>query len=108
MLTSPFAVRTLARRALFSNSALGGSRGMASLDAYEDYGKHVFTGKVADTYLKKYGASGDLLKDPTWTSTHSDVVANAVLDWYVSFFDFKVFQLRFTSFFDFLCFSFDI
>jgi len=54
---------------------------MASLDAYEEYGKHVFTGTVADTYLKKYGASADLLKDPSWTSTHSDVVANAVLDW---------------------------
>lgn len=56
---------------------------MASLDAYEEYGKHVFTGKVADAYLKKHGASGDVLKDPSWTKTHSDVVAAAVLDWAV-------------------------
>jgi hypothetical protein len=81
MLTSPFAARTLARRALFSNSSIGGMRGMASLEAYEEYGKHVFTGTVADAYLQKYGASADLLKDPSWTKTHSDVVANAVLDW---------------------------
>lgn len=81
MLASPFAARALARRALLSNSALGGARGMASLEAYEEYGKHVFTGKVADTYLQKYGASADLLSDSKWTATHADVVANAVLDW---------------------------
>lgn len=56
---------------------------MASLEAYEEYGKHVFTGKVADTYLQKYGASADLLSDSKWTATHADVVANAVLDWAV-------------------------
>jgi glutamine synthetase len=54
---------------------------MASIGAYEDYGKHVFTGTVADTYLKKHGADGSVLKDPSWTKTHADVVANAVLDW---------------------------
>lgn len=56
---------------------------MASTEAYDDYGKHVFTGSVADAYLQKHGASGDLLKDPSWTKTHSDVVAAAVLDWAV-------------------------
>jgi len=75
--------RTLARRALASNAAMGGVRTMASLEPYEHYGEHCFTGKVADEYLKKHGASGAILKDPTWTQTHSDVVAAAVLDWAV-------------------------
>ena len=78
MLTSPFAARALARRALGSTNAV---RGFASIEAYEDYGKHVFTGKVADDYLKKQGASGDILKDPSWTKNHADVVAAAILDW---------------------------
>lgn len=73
--------RTLARRALASNAAIGGTRTMASLEPYEHYGEHCFAGKVADEYLQKHGASGDILKDPTWTQTHSDVVAAAVLDW---------------------------
>jgi glutamine synthetase len=54
---------------------------MASLEAYEEYGKGVFTGKVADEYLQKHGASGEILKDPSWVKTHADVVANAVFDW---------------------------
>jgi len=81
MLANRFAVKALTRRALLSNSAIGGVRGMASTEAYDDYGKHLFTGSVADAYLKKHGASGDILKDPSWTKTHSDVVAAAVLDW---------------------------
>ena len=85
MLVTSAASRALARRAITSVNNLGGIRGMASLDAYEDYGKHLFTGKVADEYLQKHGASADLLKDPSWTETHSDVVAAAVLDWYVAF-----------------------
>jgi len=80
MLTSPFAVRALARRALSSTNAV---RGFASIEAYEDYGKNVFTGKVADDYLKKQGASGEILKDPSWTKNHADVVAAAILDWAV-------------------------
>jgi glutamine synthetase len=76
-----FALSSLARRTILSSSSIGGVRGFASLDAYEEYGKHVFTGKVADTYLKKHGASGEILKDPSWTKTHADVVAAAVLDW---------------------------
>jgi len=83
MITTPFAAKTLARRALLSNTAVGGVRGLASLDAYDHYGKHVFTGKVADTYLKKHGVSGDVLKDASWTQNHADVVAAAVLDWAV-------------------------
>jgi glutamine synthetase len=77
MLANKFAARALARRALFSN----GSRGMASTAAYDDYGKSAFTGSVADAYLQKHGSSGAILKDPSWTKNHSDVVAAAVLDW---------------------------
>merc|ERR1719253_1476449 len=80
MLATAAAARQLAR-ASRSASRLGGIRCMGGIEAYEDYGKHAFTGKVADDYLKKQGASGDLLKDPSWTKTHSDVVAAAVLDW---------------------------
>jgi len=51
------------------------------LETYKTYGKHVFTGKVADTYMKKQGSSGSILKDPNWTKNNADVVAAAVLDW---------------------------
>ena len=77
MLATSAAVKALARKAPF------GVRTMASLAAYEDFGKNVFTGKVADEYLKKHGASGAVLKDPAWTKNHADKVANAVFDWYV-------------------------
>ena len=53
----------------------------ASTEPYADYGKSVFSGRVADEYLKKHGSSVDILNDPSWVSTHSDTVANAVLDW---------------------------
>ena len=81
MLANKFAANALARRALFSNTAIGGVRGMASTAAYDDYGKHVFTGSVADAYLRKHGASAEILKDPSWTKDSSDLVAAAVLDW---------------------------
>ena len=77
MLATSAAVKALSRKAPF------GVRTMASLAAYEDFGKNVFTGKVADEYLKKHGASGAVLKDPAWTKNHADKVANAVFDWYV-------------------------
>lgn len=79
MIATSAAVRALARRS-FAPS-ITGARGMASLEAYDDFGKTAFTGKVADEYLTKHGASGDILKDPAWVKTHSDVVANAVFDW---------------------------
>eukprot|EP00980_Cylindrotheca_fusiformis_P008214 scaffold1736_cov127-Cylindrotheca_fusiformis.AAC.28 len=60
---------------------LVGSRGMASLAAYEDFGKNVFSGKVADEYLKKHGASKELLKNAQWVAKDADTVANAVFDW---------------------------
>lgn len=77
MFATSAAVRALARREVARSS----NRAMASLAAYEDFGKNVFTGKVADEYLQKHGASGAVLKDPSWTQTHADTVANAVFDW---------------------------
>ena len=73
------AARQLAQQR--QTTLLAARRTMASLTQFEDYGKAVFTGKVADEYLTKHGASGAILKDPTWVSTHADVVANAVFDW---------------------------
>lgn len=77
---SSAAVKALSRRkATFAVTT--GARGIVSLAAYDDFGKNVFTGKVADEYLKKHGASGAILKDPAWVKNHSDKVANAVFDW---------------------------
>ena len=81
MLASAAAVRKLAQREMSRTAALGGIRAMASLEAYSDFGKSLFTGKVADEYLKKHGASGEILKDPSWVKNHPDTVANAVFDW---------------------------
>lgn len=78
MIATSAAVRVLARRAF--PAAVSNVR-FASLDAFGDYGKNVFTGKVADDYLERQGASGAILKDPAWVKTHSDVVAQAVFDW---------------------------
>lgn len=64
MLASASAVRHLARSASRHTSRLGGVRCMGGIEAYDDYGKACFTGAVADEYLQKQGASGDLLKDP--------------------------------------------
>ncbi len=85
MLATSSAARTLLARAASQRTtalALGGAvRTMASIDPYSDYGKSVFTGRVADEYLKKHGSSGSILKDPSWTNSHADTVAKAVLDW---------------------------
>jgi glutamine synthetase len=74
------AARHLARREA-ALRPFAGVRTMASLEQFEDYGKAVFTGKVADEYLAKHGSSGAILKDPTWVNNHSDTVAMAVFDW---------------------------
>jgi hypothetical protein len=86
-------VSTAAARALLARSARKSTtsssifatttavRSFASLDAYAEYGKSVFTGRIADEYLKKHGSSADILDDPSWTNTHADTVAKAVLDW---------------------------
>lgn len=57
----------------------------SSNELLKDYGKHVFTGAVADEFLSKHGGSGAILDDPSWVEDRSlaDLVAAAVLDWYV-------------------------
>ena len=75
------AARHLARTPASRTAASTSIRAFASLEQFDEFGKHVFTGKVADTYLAKHGGSGDMLKDPTWVNNHADVVANAVFDW---------------------------
>lgn len=70
-----------AARHLAKTNASLGVRCMSSLAQFSDYGKHVFTGKVADEYLARHGASKAVLDDPTWVQTHKDAVANAVFDW---------------------------
>jgi glutamine synthetase len=77
---SSAAVRQLARREA-ARSSKGAVRSMASLEQFDEYGKYLFTGKVADEYLKKHGASGEILKDPSWVDNNADLVANAVFDW---------------------------
>jgi hypothetical protein len=53
-------------------------------DQFEEYGKMVFTGKIAEEYLSKHGSSAEILSDPTWVNHSADTVAEAVFDWYVS------------------------
>ncbi|CAJ1942294.1 unnamed protein product [Cylindrotheca closterium] len=70
--------------AVLSRSRIPGrkaSRFASSLVGYDDYGKDVFTGKVADEYLKKHGASKELMNSGNWTVADPDTVANAVFDW---------------------------
>jgi len=84
MLVTNAASRSLLARSIIrSTSTIGATRSMASIEPYADYGKAVFTGRVADEYLKKHGSSVDILDNPSWTKTHSDTVAKAVLDWAV-------------------------
>ncbi|KAG7357283.1 glutamine synthase [Nitzschia inconspicua] len=80
MFATSAAFKALARREASRNANIN-VRAMANLAAYEDFGKNVFTGSVADEYLKKHGASVELLKDPSWVKTAPDTVANAVFDW---------------------------
>eukprot|EP00594_Rhizosolenia_setigera_P007326 CAMPEP_0178943864 /NCGR_PEP_ID=MMETSP0789-20121207/2826_1 /TAXON_ID=3005 /ORGANISM="Rhizosolenia setigera, Strain CCMP 1694" /LENGTH=701 /DNA_ID=CAMNT_0020623511 /DNA_START=60 /DNA_END=2165 /DNA_ORIENTATION=- len=54
---------------------------LASLEPFSDFGKALFKGTVADEYLKKHGASAELLDDPSWTKNNADTVAKAVMDW---------------------------
>ena len=82
MFATSSAVKALARREINRNASVS-MRAMANLAAYDDFGKNVFTGSVADEYLKKHGASVDMLKDPAWVQNSPDVVADAVFDWYV-------------------------
>merc|ERR550539_1231661 len=82
MLVTKATLKNITSR-IFTKTSCLKSRGMASISAYEDYGKHLFIGNVADEYLKKHGSRVDILNNPSWTITHSDIVAAAVLDWAV-------------------------
>ena len=55
----------------------------AATDTFKSYGKHVFTGNLADYYLKKNGGSLAMMEDPSWVSDRSkaDIIAKAVLEW---------------------------
>jgi len=60
----------------------------AKLDAtnhpdFQHYGKHVFTGKVADEYLQKHGSQGSILDNSTWVQKSANTVAAAILEWAV-------------------------
>lgn len=65
----------------FLNQFTSGLPDPSTVPAFKDFGKHVFTGNVADVYLKKQGISVDTLNDPSWVKTHADAVAAAVLEW---------------------------
>jgi len=80
MFATSAAVKALVRREATRNASVH-VRSMANLAAYEDFGKNVFSGKVADEYLQKHGASAETLKDPNWVNTDADKVASAVFDW---------------------------
>ena len=79
------AARHLVRRETASSSLLTRSvavRTFASVEEdFYEYGRGVFSGKVADEYLQPHGASSEILKDPNWVKDHNDVVAAAVFDW---------------------------
>ncbi len=51
------------------------------ISSSDDYGKHVFSGEVADSYLTKQGLPAGLLNDPSWTTASSNKVAAAVMEW---------------------------
>ena len=51
------------------------------IQSSDDYGKHLFTGDIADKYLTKQGLPAGILSDHSWTQTSSDKVAAAVMDW---------------------------
>eukprot|EP00588_Corethron_pennatum_P002496 CAMPEP_0194296200 /NCGR_PEP_ID=MMETSP0169-20130528/55438_1 /TAXON_ID=218684 /ORGANISM="Corethron pennatum, Strain L29A3" /LENGTH=704 /DNA_ID=CAMNT_0039045599 /DNA_START=116 /DNA_END=2230 /DNA_ORIENTATION=- len=63
-----------------ASAVITASRSM-SLSAYDEYGKHVFKGDVAEKYLSAQGTSAAVLDDPSWTATHADEVAAGVLEW---------------------------
>jgi len=81
MFISPFASKSLISRTGVSRLSRLSGRSFASLEPYDDYGKALFKGTVADGYLKNHGLDASILDDPSWTSTHADGVAKAVLDW---------------------------
>ena len=53
----------------------------AFMSELDTYGKNLFKGEVADTYLAKQGLPKGTLDDPTWTANHADKVGAAVMEW---------------------------
>ena len=78
MFATSAAVKALSRQEATLRASV---RAMSSLEAYDDFGKMVFAGKVADEYLKKHGSTKEILNDPNWVNNHADTVANALFDW---------------------------
>ncbi len=66
---------------MLNNLKKGDKSGPSSVPMFKDYGKHVFTGKVAEKYLKKQGSNSAILADASWVKTDADTVAAAVLEW---------------------------
>jgi hypothetical protein len=89
MMFSKAAVRQLSRFTTSTTTRFTAARSFGASanveESFQEYGKHVFSGAVADEYLKMHGASVALLKDPTWVQHSSDTVAAAVFDWYVTY-----------------------
>ena len=52
-------------------------------ELFKGYGKHVFTGKLAEYYLTKNGSSVAEFKDSSWVKDRpkADKIAAAVLNW---------------------------
>lgn len=63
--------------------AYDGSDMKAASDVFKSYGKHIFTGNLAEYYLKKNGGSLEMMQDSTWVKDRSkaNIIAAAVLDW---------------------------
>lgn len=55
----------------------------SAAEVFKGYGKHIFTGKLADYYLKKNGSSIEEMSDSTWVKDRpkADKIAAAVLEW---------------------------
>lgn len=74
---------TSSRRISAAGASTKAKKKATDFDVFKPYGKHVFTGKLADHYLKNNGGSGKILEDPNWVKDRklADIVAAAVLDW---------------------------
>jgi len=57
----------------------------SAAEVFKGYGKHIFTGELADYYLKKNGSSFAEYQDSTWVKDRSkaDKIAAGVLEWAV-------------------------
>jgi hypothetical protein len=55
----------------------------SSTNVFKPYGKHVFTGKLAEHYVTKHGGSATTMADSSWVKDRkqADIVAAALLDW---------------------------